>query len=117
MNKILIVMLVILLGAGAGYYFGFDHGWEKSTEEVALNANMQPSPTPTATPTPSPTSPGTEVPFQKSANQVFYGTVTITGYLIIETRVCHPGDACGENVEYASFVFPDTDNQALKESP
>ena len=44
-------------------------------------------------------------------NNGFHGTLTLTGYLDIQKRVCNPGDMCGETVDYASFHFTDTNDQ------
>lgn len=58
---------------------------------------------------------GANVAFRKSDVFGFYGTVTLTGYLEVVKRVCNPGDMCGETVDYASFVFRNNDNNAIKE--
>lgn len=54
-----------------------------------------------------------KVAFQESKVYGFYGTLTLTGFLRTERRICNPGDMCGETVDYASFVFKETDNQAI----
>ncbi|MBX4188096.1 MAG: hypothetical protein KW793_03100 [Candidatus Doudnabacteria bacterium] len=51
--------------------------------------------------------------FKETKEYGFYGTITLTGYIDIQKRVCNPGDMCGETVDYASFVF-NSDNEALK---
>ncbi len=55
------------------------------------------------------------VPFQKSDTYGYFGTITLTGYYAQETHVCNPGEPCDETVEYGSFRFTNTDNQALTE--
>lgn len=52
--------------------------------------------------------------FKESADYGFYGTITLTGYMDVVTRVCNPGGMCGSTVEYASFVYGETTNEALK---
>lgn|SRR3989344_2294118 len=51
---ILILILIVVVGiAGGAYYFGYDHGWEKSLDKQ--NPNIYSSPGPTGNkPTPSP---------------------------------------------------------------
>lgn len=118
MNKNLAVVLVLValvIVATVGYYFGYDNGWEKAQKQrdaavLEQNSNM-PSPTPTPTPVPQPTADT----FHKDSNGNYFGKITLTGYLDIQRRVCKPGDMCGSSVDYAYFVFGDTDNQAIKE--
>ena len=54
-----------------------------------------------------------ETVFQKSGEFEFFGTLTLTGYLDIERWICNEGDMCTETVDYASFVFEDTDNDLI----
>ena len=96
------------MGLGLGYYFGYDHGWEKSVNQnqtLANNDNQSEIPTGNAN----------EDAFHKNANGDFYGTLTLTGYMDVQTRVCNPGDMCGQTVEYASFIFTQTSSEAIKE--
>jgi hypothetical protein len=61
------------------------------------------------------TEPGdTQEPFHESGVYGFYGTITLTGYLDVQKRVCNPGDMCGDTVDYASFVFTSGANDALR---
>ena len=56
----------------------------------------------------------TIVTFQRESRfGEYYGTLTLTGYLDVETIVCEPGNPCGETVDYAFFVITDTDNKAI----
>jgi hypothetical protein len=52
--------------------------------------------------------------FKESKEYGFYGTLTLTGYVEVQKRICNPGDMCGETVDYVYFVFPNTDNEAIK---
>ena len=54
-----------------------------------------------------------EEPFQRSAEGMFFGSLTLTGYLDIKTRVCEPDNMCGQTVEYASFIVTETDNDLI----
>jgi hypothetical protein len=49
-------------------------------------------------------------PFQKSDDLGYYGTLTLTGYLNIRTRVCDENSPCFKTVKYATFVFSSSDN-------
>lgn len=120
MNKTLTTVLVIValvIVATVGYYFGYDHGWEKAQKErdaAALQQsqqNAQNNQTPSPTPVPQPTTGA----FQKDSKGNYFGTIILTGYLDVQKRVCNPGDMCGETVDYAYFVFGNTDNTAIKE--
>lgn len=51
-------------------------------------------------------------PFHKT-DDYWHGTMTLTGYLDIEKRVCNPGDMCGKTVDYASFIFTKADQQSV----
>jgi hypothetical protein len=188
----IIVLLALIVGLGLGYYFGYDHGWEKSSNlneaenettgtpfleqgilmynnpglkadtwflnyekpgqpalkaELVLNDQSQcvnvtggmasckelwysvgskvevegiennqtviVSKVREVKAT-DPKQPSATVPFTESQVYGFYGTLTLTGYLDVQTRVCNPGDMCGETVQYASFVFTSGANDALK---
>jgi hypothetical protein len=52
--------------------------------------------------------------FKETQEYGFYGTLTLSGYVEVQRRVCNPGDMCGETVDYVHFVFPRTDNEAIK---
>jgi hypothetical protein len=52
--------------------------------------------------------------FQESDAYGFFGTLNLTGYIDIQKRICNPGDMCGETVDYASLIFSDTNNEAIK---
>lgn len=52
--------------------------------------------------------------FKETQEYGFYGTLTLNGYVEVQRRVCNPGDMCGETVDYVYFVFPQTDNEAIK---
>ena len=54
-----------------------------------------------------------ETVFQKSDGIGFFGTLTLTGYLDIKEWICNEGDMCTETVDYASFVFEDTDSDLI----
>lgn len=52
-------------------------------------------------------------PFQKNDTYDYFGTLTLTGYLKVEKRVCNPGDMCEKTRDYASFVFSQTSSKAI----
>jgi hypothetical protein len=52
--------------------------------------------------------------FKETKEYGFYGTITLTGYVAVQHRVCNPGDMCGETVDYVSFVFGDSGNEAME---
>jgi len=104
MNKLVIAIAAVIVAAGAGYYFGFDHGWDKSVDMVTNNNSSE-----------TPSGNDAEDAFHKDSSGNFYGTLTLTGYLDVQTRICNPGDMCGQTVEYASFVFSQTSSEAIKE--
>lgn len=52
-------------------------------------------------------------PFQKSDVYDYFGTLTLTGYLKVEKRVCNPGDMCEKTRDYASFVFSITTSKEI----
>jgi len=56
-----------------------------------------------------------EEPFQKSSEGMFFGSLTLTGYLDIKTKVCEPGNMCGQTVEYASIIVTETDNDLIND--
>ena len=58
--------------------------------------------------------PSAEEVFQEREGYGFYGTITVTGYVDIQRRVCNPGDMCGATVDYVSFIFGNSGNDALK---
>ncbi|HYC79962.1 MAG TPA: hypothetical protein VEC17_02960 [Candidatus Binatia bacterium] len=103
---IISLILVWIIGVAAGYYVGYDHGWEKAPKNSATNQQTN-----NQTGTPN----NTDNVFRKDANGNYLGKLTLTGYLDVQTRVCNPGDMCGETVRYASFIFTNSDNEAIKE--
>jgi hypothetical protein len=56
-----------------------------------------------------------DVPFKKTDNGGFEGTLTLTGYLDVKNRVCNEGDMCGKAVDYASFIFTETSSDDIYE--
>ncbi|MFA6992400.1 MAG: hypothetical protein WC269_03940 [Candidatus Gracilibacteria bacterium] len=46
---------------------------------------------------------------------IYYGTLTLTGYLNIETRICKELDPCIETVDYASLIVMDADNEDINQ--
>jgi hypothetical protein len=121
MNKTLTTVLVVValvIVATVGYYFGYDHGWEKAQKErdtAALQQQQEGVNNYNNTPTPTPVPQPTTGAFHKDSNGDYWGTIILTGYLDIQKRVCNPGDMCGSTVDYAYFVFGNTDNEAIKE--
>jgi hypothetical protein len=107
----LFVITALVLGAILGYYFGYDHGWENS---VSQTVNPAPPPPPGGN-SQAPTGNTNEDAFHKDNAGNYYGTLTLTGYLDVQKRVCNPGDMCGETVDYASFIFTQTSSEAIKE--
>jgi hypothetical protein len=112
MRKIitLLFLIAIVAAAGVGYYFGYDHGFER-----AGNQNEAGGKTAVPNNNQDQSKNAAETVFHKSPDYGFYGTLTLTGYLDVRTRVCNPGDMCGETVEYASFVFTKTSSEAIRE--
>jgi hypothetical protein len=121
MNRTLTTVLVIValvIVATVGYYFGYDYGWEKAQKErdaAALEQAQQEVNENKSAPSPTPVPQPTTGAFQKDSQGNYFGTIILTGYLDIQKRVCNPGDMCGNTVDYAYFVFGNTDNQAIKE--
>lgn len=105
---VLSIIVALALGATLGYYVGYDHGWETS-------ANLQITPPPPASNNDESPMENEEPVFHKDANGNFYGTLTLTGYLDVQKRVCAPDAPCGSTVDYASFVFTETSSKAIKE--
>lgn len=55
-------------------------------------------------------------PFQKHIQSgTFFGTLNLIGYLDIRTKVCEPGNMCGQTVEYASLVITESDRDLIYE--
>lgn len=103
--KNLLVIVALAVVAAVGYYFGFDHGFEQAVDtDNNAQTNTQNPPVSNDT-------------FQVDKDGNFFGILTLNGYLKTETRVCNPGDMCGETVEYSSFVFDmaSTNNDAIKQ--
>ncbi len=71
----LIVGALVILIAGGAYYFGYDHGWEKSTNSQISQTPQPISPTPSPDASPAPTGAG------ETANWKTY-TNTKAGYSI-----------------------------------
>lgn len=111
MKKTIVIILVLALGLGLGYYLGFDQGWEGSVRQSSPVPTNETPGVPQVEPSPQ----TTLTPFQESDRYGFFGTLTLTGYTNIQTRVCNPGDMCGETVEYVNFHFNPEPNPALKE--
>jgi hypothetical protein len=97
MNKITIAALLIFLVAA-----GCNNTPVQKEEQSAQN-------------TPPKQEQSTQIPSSTfvEENNVFHGTLTLTGYLDVQTRTCNPGDMCGETVEYASFRFSETNDQDI----
>lgn len=52
-------------------------------------------------------------PFQKNDQYDYFGTLTLTGYLKVEKRVCNPGDMCEKTRDYTVFVFNQTTSKEI----
>jgi hypothetical protein len=114
-----IILAVVALGviAVTGYYFGYDNGWETAHQERDAAEREQAQQqvndrlgSPSPTPVPQPTTGA----FHQDANGDYWGTLILAGYLDVQRRACNPGDMCGNTVDYAYFVFGNTDNDAIK---
>ncbi len=125
MNKNLAIaaIVIVLIGGGAAFYFGYDIGYEKAIEKSKTEAsktsetvsNERVSGDVDRIPTNDSPDNTNNVDFQKTEKFGYYGTLTVTGYLDIQTRTCNPGDMCGETVDYASFVITKNNPEVLKE--
>ncbi len=125
MNKNLAIAAVVifLIGGGAAFYFGYDFGYENAIEKSKTEATKTSETTPNervsgdvdSIPTNDVLENTNNVSFQKTEKYGYYGTLTVTGYLDIQTRTCNPGDMCGETVDYASFVITKNNPEILKE--
>jgi hypothetical protein len=52
--------------------------------------------------------------FKETLEYGFYGTITLTGYIDVQKRICQEDMPCGATVDYASFVFTSGANDALR---
>jgi len=95
--KNLIIILIILIGFSivADTFNWIDMGFKKTEEPIDKIDNEDIS------------------TFQKSGEYEFFGTLTITGYLDIKTKVCDSGNMCSETVEYASLIITETNNDLI----
>lgn len=125
MNKNLAIaaIVILLIGGGAAFYFGFNTGYEKAIEKSQTDQAKTSETAPNErvsgevdrVPTNDVPDNTNQVSFQKTEKYGYYGTLTVTGYLDIQTRTCNPGDMCGETVDYASFVITKNNPEILKE--
>ena len=76
---------------------------------AACNNQQQPVVEDPEAPAEDPVSPAT---FQ-GVNGNYEGTLTLTGYLEIESRVCPPDSMCSKDVDYAKFKFSESDSEAI----
>lgn len=56
-------------------------------------------------------------PFQPTPNEngEYYGTLTLTGYLNMDHRICKENEPCNKTVDYASLIVVSTNNNLIYE--
>lgn len=78
------------------------------------------SPAPLVPPRPIEPGPATEEPtveeegtFEFTSEEDYHGTLILTGYLDVKTRECPPDGMCEKTVEYANFIFSETNDDDI----
>lgn len=51
--------------------------------------------------------------FEYTTEEDYHGTLILTGYLDIQTRECPVGGMCENTVEYANFIFTETNDEDI----
>lgn len=107
MNKALIIILaVVALGVFSAviYYLGLERGQETQVQNQGNNTQTNADPQTSQ-----------DNSFHKTNDGYYVGNLKLAGYVVVNKRVCNPGDMCGETVDYVTFVFNNPGNADLNE--